>query len=304
MKIHTSFDNKISIKNPVITTGSFDGVHIGHKTIINRLNKLAKSINGESVLITFHPHPRKVLYPEKFSDLQLINTQREKKELLAKTGLDHLFVINFTIDFSKTTSYKFVNNILLDKINAKIIVVGFNHHFGHNREGDYEYLYELSKKKNFTVEEIPQQDIENEAVSSTRIRKALKNGHIQRANASLDNHFIMSGKLIYTDNISPDQNVSAIRLMPEEDVKLIPPEGVYAVTIALKNTLSKSMVIIGADNNEKKIYIPDLFKDLDTNKEFCKIFFQKRIRCGNVLLDKNLNNTLKKDKEKISELIF
>jgi riboflavin kinase/FMN adenylyltransferase len=213
-------------------------------------------------------------------------------------------VINFTIEFSKTTSYNFVNDILLDKLNAKIIVVGFNHHFGHNREGDYEYLYELSKNKDFTVEEIPQQDIENEAVSSTRIRKALKNGNIQRANAYLDNHFIMSGKLNYPYNLSDNNNLSAAQFITEEDVKLIPPEGVYAVSIEINDTLYKSMLLIGEEKNEKKIFIPDIYKKINVEDEFCKIYFQKRIRCGNVLLDKNLNNTLKKDKEKISELIF
>ena len=196
MQIHRSFDNLHAIKNPVVTTGSFDGVHIGHKVIINRLNSLAGEINGESVLITFHPHPRLVLYPETAGKtLRLINTQREKIHLLEKTGLGHLVIINFTKEFSETTSQQFVEDILLGKLHAKKIIVGFNHHFGHNREGDYSYLYKLTKDHNFEVEEIPEQDLENETVSSTITRKALSEGRIQRANAYLDHHFIMMGEL-------------------------------------------------------------------------------------------------------------
>ena len=134
MQIHRSFDSLKGIKNPVVTTGTFDGVHLGHKVIINRLNDLAKGVKGESVLITFHQHPRKVLYPEAAKELKLINSQQEKIYLLEKAGLDHLVIINFTKEFAKTTSNEFVENILLDKLQAKIIIVGFNHHFGHNRE--------------------------------------------------------------------------------------------------------------------------------------------------------------------------
>ena len=172
MQIHYDFKDTENIKNAVVTTGSFDGVHIGHRFIINHINELAASIDGVSVLITFWPHPRKVLFPETTGrELQLINTQREKIKLLAKTGLDHLVIVTFTPEFAKTSSNDFVTKILLEKLHAKIIVVGFNHHFGHNREGSYDSLIALSENYDFRVDEIPEQAIQNETVSSTKIRQ-------------------------------------------------------------------------------------------------------------------------------------
>ena len=166
MKIFKNFDEAESIHNAVVTTGSFDGVHIGHKVILQRLKKLADETGGETVLITFHPHPRKVLYPDTAGkDLYLINSQREKIELLEKAGLDNLIIVDFTVEFSKITSVDFVKNILLNKVHARKIVIGFNHHFGHNREGDYEELRKLGIEYGFDVEEIPEQDIQNETVS-------------------------------------------------------------------------------------------------------------------------------------------
>lgn len=247
MNVYYNFDEARPIKNPVVTIGSFDGVHIGHKVIINRLNALAKNIDGESVLITFHPHPRKVLYPESVGkELFLINTQREKIELLRKAGLNNLFILEFTISFSKISSFDFVRNLLVGKLHAKIIVVGFNHNFGHNREGNYEYLYELGKMYGFNVEEIPEQDIEHEAVSSTRIRKALIEGFIQRANAYLDHHYVMIGKLTHN---SRNTNIAI-----EEECKLIPPEGSYATYISIENQSYKALVSICKKNKEDEFF--------------------------------------------------
>ncbi len=305
MKIHESFDNFGYIKNPVVTTGSFDGVHIGHKTIINRLNKLAGNINGESVLITFHPHPRKVLYPEKSKNLKLINTQREKMKLLAKTGLDHLFIIPFDVEFSKITSHQFVHEILIDKLGAKIIVVGFNHHFGHNREGDYEYLYKLSKKHDFKVEEIPQQDIENEAVSSTRIRKALTEGHIQRANASLDNLFFFSGMLTnhhFLQNHAPHR---IFKLNIEEDIKIIPPEGIYAASTIINNQETRAMVIINkAADTKNNVFVHFMEEPSDVSKHICYIILHKKIRKDLGDGDTDFKHIIETDKHKINELIY
>lgn len=194
MEVHEGFDNVAHIKNPVITTGSFDGVHVGHKAILKRMSLLADKINGESVLITFYPHPRKVLYPDSYGkDLQLISTREEKIELLKQTQLKHLILVNFTRAFSRTSSQEFVEDYLIAKLKARMIIVGFNHHFGHNREGDYRYLLNLKKKHHFEVEEIPEHFIQNECVSSTKIRKAIQQGNIQRANAYLDHYYIIKG---------------------------------------------------------------------------------------------------------------
>ena len=159
MKIFRGFEETVGIKNPVVTTGSFDGVHIGHKTIINRLKMLAAKHDGESVLITFDPHPRKVLYPETAGrDLRLIYSQEEKLIKLREAGVDNVVIVNFTLDFSRITSEEFVRDFICERLRAKVVVVGFNHHFGFNREGDYRQLWDWREKYGFEAEEIPEQE--------------------------------------------------------------------------------------------------------------------------------------------------
>lgn len=196
MQVHQSMDSLPEIASPVVTVGSFDGVHVGHRVIIGRLNDLASQVDGSSVLITFHPHPRMVLYPESSGkDLKLINSQEEKIKLLQAEGLDHLIIMEFTPDFARTSSEDFLEQYLVGKLHAHTIVVGFNHFFGHNREGSYSSLYASRERFSFKVEEIPGQEIQNETVSSSRIRKALKDGNIQRANAYLEHYYMISGCL-------------------------------------------------------------------------------------------------------------
>lgn len=310
MKIHRSFEHLGEIRNPVVTTGTFDGVHIGHKTILNRLRKLADEINGETVLITFHPHPRKVLYPDSAGkDLRLISTQREKIHLLSNTGLDHLVIIEFTHEFSKITSYEFVENILVGKLNAKRIVVGFNHHFGHNREGDYAYLYELARDHDFEVEEIPEQDVENETVSSTVIRKALHEGRIQRANAYLDHFYIMMGKLGDGHPRCREIGFPTYKLNIEEDVKLIPPQGVYAISLIYSRYKYKGMLNVKQfEDNEKVSVEVHLFghdHELDLRGKIPTLRFHKRMR-DEIKIDENqaLHKQLERDKSEIQKLIY
>ncbi len=263
MKVHRSFEGFGEIKNPVVTTGSFDGVHVGHRVIIQRINFLAKAIGGESVLITFYPHPRKVLFPDDNKALYLINSSAEKEYLLSNTGLDHLFIIDFTLEFSRTPSDVFVKDILLAKLKAKIIVVGFNHHFGHNRQGDYHYLYNLSREMNFRVEEIPQQDIENEAVSSTRIRKAITSGKIGHANAYL-NHpfFFLSG--VSPDTITVD-NYRRYSLKLDASEKILPPSGRYAAKMLGNNNVQHVWCDIVRPN--AFVYLHNEL-DVDSNAEY------------------------------------
>ena len=245
MKIFRNFDEADSIHNAVVTTGSFDGVNIAHKVLLQRLKKLADETGGETVLITFQPHPRKVLYPDTAGkDLYLINSQREKIELLRKAGLDNLIIVDFTLEFSKITSVDFVKNILLNKIHARKIVIGFNHHFGHNREGDYEALRQLGMEYGFDVEEIPEQDIENETVSSTKIRKALLEGNIQKANAYLDHQYIIMGLI---QDVKPKLRAigfPSFSIKIEEESKLLPPDGVYAVSVTDEINTYRGMCFI------------------------------------------------------------
>lgn len=231
MKIFHNFDQVGSIKNAVVTTGSFDGVHIAHKIILQRLKKLASEIEGETVLITFDPHPQKVLHPDSYGrELYLINSQMEKNELLRKAGLDNLIIVNFTLEFSRLTSFEFVKDILLNKIHAKKIVIGFNHQFGHNREGDHEMLHQMGMELGFDVAEIPEQDIQNEKVSSSKIRKALLEGDIRKANDYLDHPYIITGLVMKDQNLLKNAGLPGYSVRIEEESKLIPPDGAYAIT--------------------------------------------------------------------------
>ena len=313
MRVFYDLDLIEGIPYPVITTGSFDGVHIGHKAIIRRINRLARELGGESVLITFHPHPRKVLYPETSGkDLYLINSQHEKIELFRKTGLDNLIILTFTKEFSQITSIDFVRSILVQRLHARKIVIGFNHQFGFNREGNYEYLNELGKYYGFEVEEIPEQDIHNETVSSTLIRAALQDGRIQRANAYLDHHYFILGQL---HEGSPDlvrQNITSFSLSIEEECKLIPPDGVYAVRIESGKISCKGILNIknsryGSERTAGEILIefipfdPEVFSP----GQEAMLFFVKRVRDEFEFHDRaGLINQLEKDQTLVDELIY
>jgi riboflavin kinase/FMN adenylyltransferase len=278
MNIYYSFDDNFQINNPIVTTGSFDGVHLGHKSIINRLNNLAKQCNGESVLITFHPHPRKVLYPDTVGkELFLIQSQKEKIHSLKKTGLKHLFIIEFTREFSQISSIDYVHNILYKKLNAKVVVVGFNHNFGHNREGNYQILFELGQALNFWVEQLPSFEIEHESVSSTRIRKAIQYGEIQRANACLDDHYFILGTL------NKIKDIFFVHI--EEENKLLPPSGIYAVRITDGKAFSqKAIAVIKNFKETEKKYV-EVYTNNEINyllgKEIFINFFKEMKFCTN-----------------------
>ncbi|MFW5819937.1 MAG: adenylyltransferase/cytidyltransferase family protein [Bacteroidota bacterium] len=313
MKIHYSFDSITGIRNPVVTTGTFDGVHIGHQVIIRRLKKLASVHHGETVLITFHPHPRRVLYPEgKGKDLLLICSQKEKKMLLEETGLDHLVIIPFTPEFSKISSRQFVENLLVGKLNARVIVVGFNHHFGHNREGDFSYLYQLSRYHGFEVEEIPEQDIHHETVSSTKIRKALLEGNIQRANAYLDHYYILNGKLNFYSLRSEQFQWPVYKVHIEENVKLIPPDGVYAVNIQNGESIEKGLFSINRWELEKNVLSPAtemecsfLNENFNPEGKALNFYFHKKVRNGSIFNDeRKVKQLFFKDLGEIEELIY
>ncbi len=307
MKIFRSFEEAASIMNPVVTTGSFDGVHIGHKTILNRLKMLAEKYNGESVLVTFDPHPRKVLYPETAGkDLKLINSQEEKLMLLQKAGLDNIIIIEFTKDFSKITSEQFVRDYLHGILNAKVIVAGFNHHFGFNKEGDYRQLWAMREKYSFEAEEIPEQDVQHETVSSTKIRQAIKEGFIQKANAYLDHYYIVMGKperYQYRNNFF-EINLAKVPLT--EECKLLPAAGLYAVSIKTGDSDSKGMAIINeTPDGEKEVLINILDGDPIKYNVDSIIFFHKRIH-GSVTLSDQVTSArwLKAARTEISELIY
>ena len=244
MQVHYSADQLPELPSPVVTMGSFDGVHAGHRVIIRRLRQLAKEAGGCSVLLTFSPHPRKVLYPDtKGKNLNLISSLEEKIQLLEETGLDHLIVMEFTLEFSRTSSEQFVRDFLVGCLHAHTIVVGFNHYFGHNKEGSYDSLYRVGEEYGFRVEEIPEQEIQNETVSSTKIRRALEEGHIQRANAYLEHFFLMQAELRReVSDSKQDHDCLAVELRNPD--KLLPPTGMYAISCLAGEVYGKALVRI------------------------------------------------------------
>jgi len=294
MQVHHSLDLLSPIPSPVVTVGSFDGVHAGHRVIIRRLNDLAKGVAGASVLITFSPHPRKVLYPDTAGkDLKMISTFSEKCLLLEEAGLDHLVVMEFTRDFARTTSDEFVKFHLVEKLHAHTIVVGFNHFFGFNKEGSYASLYRDRKKYGYRVEEIPEQEIQNETVSSTRIRRALSEGNIQRANAYLEHFYMVQTDLEAVLEVSGENTFKRFVFSVEDPGKLLPPEGAYAVSFQKGNRQFKGAVLI---NPSKNLLLPLEPLTHPDGEIFC-IQFHKRIEGGQLIPREDLL-------EMVRELIY
>lgn len=306
MRIFKSFDEAGSIRNPVVTTGSFDGVHIGHKAILSRLRMLAGKCDGESVLITFDPHPRKVLYPESAGkDLKLINSQEEKLLMLEKAGLDNVIIINFTLDFSRITSEQFVRELLHNKLKAKVIVVGFNHHFGFNKEGDYHQLWNWREKYDFTAEEIPEQEVYHETVSSTRIRQAITEGYIQRANAYLDHYYIIIGNAMRCDPPVTSGLKCLRKIIVTEECKLIPPAGIYAVSVESTINALKGMVIINRNPGEQaEVLLDTVENDGIEAGSRVTLYFHKRILGSVNICDEKAQAKIRLAKEEISDLIY
>ena len=243
MKVYFSLEDFQKLDFAAVTTGTFDGVHIGHNKILEQLNQAAATIGGESVLLTFSPHPRIVLQPD--VDLKLLSTQKEKIELLKNTGLDHLIIHPFTKEFSRTSSLDFVRNILVNNIGAKKLVIGYDHHFGRNREGSFEHLKEFGPTYGFEVEEISAKDIEDVTVSSTKIRKALEHGDIMTANRYLGYNYLLTGNIVKGQGIGRKINFPTVNLHIEEDFKLIPKRGVYIVQTLFKDAHVFGIMNIG-----------------------------------------------------------
>jgi riboflavin kinase/FMN adenylyltransferase len=306
MKIFRSFEEAKNIINPVVTTGSFDGVHIGHKTILNRLRMLAEKYHGESVLITFDPHPRKVLYPDTAGkDLKLINSQEEKLDLLEKAGLDNVIIIEFTREFSKITSEQFVRDFLHGILHAKVVVAGFNHHFGFNKEGDYKQLWDWQGKYHFEAEEIPEQEVYHETVSSSRIRQAISEGYIQRANAYLDHYYIIKGK---PENyrIENSLDLPALLKIPlTEECKILPSSGIYAVSVESGLVNSKGMVIIHGRPDKSSEVLVNIFDEMNLSSDSkITISFHKKIQGAINFSESRAISKVNMAKEEISELIY
>lgn len=244
MRVHQSvenYDHKELLS--VLTIGTFDGVHIGHQKIIERLNQIKSEDFERSMILTFYPHPRMVLDHSK--DIKMLTTMDEKVYLLEKFGLDDLIIEPFTKEFSRLSALDFVRNILVNQLNIKKLVIGYDHHFGKNREGNFEQLSEYGELYDFKVEEISAQEIENVSVSSTKIRKALENGEMEKANKYLGYNYLLTGKIIKGQGIGRKINFPTVNLHIAEDYKLIPKKGVYVVRANFNNKSSFGIMNIG-----------------------------------------------------------
>ncbi|MES3019335.1 MAG: bifunctional riboflavin kinase/FAD synthetase [Bacteroidota bacterium] len=232
MKIYNHIDEFSKINNAVVTIGTFDGVHIGHQKIISRLLEISRQKKGETVILTFFPHPRMILHPEDKA-IKLITTMQEKAERLEKLGIDHLIITPFTRDFSNLSPQEYISKILVDKIGTKQIVIGYDHRFGKDREGGLDHLQKFSSDFGFEVEEIPEQDINDVAVSSSKIRNAILSGDVKTASAFLGYPFHLTGKVIKGDQIGRTLGFPTANLFVEETYKLIPADGIYAVNVQI-----------------------------------------------------------------------
>ena len=243
MKIfHSIFDFNPAQKT-YVTIGTFDGVHIGHQKIIEKLVAEAKKHQKKSVLLTFFPHPRMVLQKE--ASIKLINTINEKATLLEKTGLDYLIIHPFSKDFSRLNALDFVRDVLVNQLDTAKLIIGYDHHFGKNREGNIEQLTEYSYLYDFSVEEIPVQDIDEVAVSSTKIRRALGNGDLKTANQYLGYNFSLTGKVIKGEQLGNTIGFPTANIALDEDYKLIPKTGAYVVKAEIDDGIVYGMMNIG-----------------------------------------------------------
>jgi riboflavin kinase/FMN adenylyltransferase len=307
MKVHFGLDHLSPISNAVVTSGTFDGVHLGHRKILSRLTELAQKHKGHSVLITFWPHPRMVLKPED-KTLKLLSTIDEKIELLREFGLDYLIVIPFTKEFSQLSSEQFVQNILVNKVGTHKLVIGYDHHFGKNREGSFEYLKEHASIFGFAVEEISRQDIENVGISSTKIREALNSHDVASAHAFLGRHYSIQGKVIEGDALGRTIGFPTANIEIKEDYKLIPEDGVYAVSVSFYGSKFHGMLNIGnrptIEGSERKIEVHIFNFNQDIYGETLVISFLEFIRNEQKFSDiEGLKRQLEQDKSKIIALL-
>lgn len=238
MKVYNHIDEFKQIKNAVVTIGTFDGVHIGHQKIISRLQEVARQKGGETVILTFFPHPRMILHPDDLN-IKLISTMEEKAERLSNLGIDHLIITPFTRDFSNLSPQEYIREVLVKKIGTTQIIIGYDHRFGKDRSGGLRELQHYSSELGYEVEEIPEQDIDDVAISSTKIRNAILSGDVKTAETFLGYPFHLTGKVIKGDQIGRKLGFPTANLFIEESYKLIPSDGIYTVSIDFKNESTK-----------------------------------------------------------------
>ena len=244
MKVYYDTTDFEPVANTIVTIGTFDGVHLGHKKILTRLGEIAHASSGQTVVLTFWPHPRMVVSKDSQS-LRLLSTLDEKIELLRQNGVNHLVVIPFTRSFSELSSEEFIQQILVNSIGTKKLVIGYDHHFGRNREGSFEYLKQNALQYGFELEEIPRQEIDNLTVSSTKIRHALLEGKLKIANELLGQNYTFSGVIVKGRQLGRTIGYPTANVQVSESYKLIPADGVYAVRVLVRGQTYGGVISIG-----------------------------------------------------------
>ncbi len=280
MKLHTNL-NSFKATNPVVTIGTFDGVHLGHQKVITRLKEIAKKHNGESVIFTFYPHPRLVTSTSE-TNLRLLTTLEEKKMLFEKFGIDHLVVYPFNKAFSELNYSEFVEQILVEKMGTRCLVVGYDHKFGKNREGGFEYLKKCADKYSFEVEKLDALIVGEENVSSTKIREALQSGDIKKANLYFGYKFSLLGIVISGKQVGRKIGFPTANIVTSDKHKIIPGYGVYAVKVIVNDKNYNGMLNIGsrptfnknADSRSIEVNIFDFADDI-YEQEITLVFIDK-----------------------------
>jgi len=244
LKVYSNIEEFEPKENLVATVGTFDGVHLGHSYILDCLKTESEKMNGESVLLTFYPHPRMVLFPEN-NELKMLNTQEEKIQLLDQSNLNHLIIHPFTREFSRLNSVEFVRDVLVNQLGISKLIIGYDHHFGRNREGTFEDLLELANLYGFEVEQIEAQEFKDTQVSSTKIRSAIEAGDMKTARHFLGYPFLLSGIVVQGAGIGRTLGFKTANIGIKDRFKIIPPNGVYAVHVNIKGQSYKGMLNIG-----------------------------------------------------------
>ncbi|MGZ5248026.1 MAG: bifunctional riboflavin kinase/FAD synthetase [Flavitalea sp.] len=305
MKVHHYSESLQPFNKTVLTIGTFDGVHLGHQKILAQLVEEATKIGGESAIITFHPHPRRVINTE--SSIQLINNIEERIELIHKAGIEHVVIVPFTESFSMLSAAEYVEEFLVKKFNPHTIIIGYDHHFGHGRQGNYKMLEDYQSKGYFELKEIPEHLINNNTVSATSIRNALLEGNIEEANKLLGYDFYFTGKVVPGDKLGRTIGYPTANLEIKDKGKIVPSNGVYAVSVKHHGRSYKGMMNIGmrptvqGTTRRIEVNIFDFDKDIydqDIRVEVHSFIRNEKKFSG---LDE-LKEQLKKDKEEAIRL--
>ena len=308
MKIYHDFTDFVKVPNAIVTIGTFDGVHQGHRAILTDMVNAAKCIDGETVVITFYPHPRQVLNIDS-ANLRFITTQEEKIKQLEDIGIDNLIIVNFTKEFARVPSDVFIRDYVIEKINPAKIVIGYDHHFGNNRTGDFSLLQDLALQYKFEVQRIEAHDVENIAVSSTKIRHSLQCGDVELANMFLGYQYSYVGKVISGNKIGREIGYRTANLDVKREYRLIEMPGVYATYVDYEGQVYKSMTYIGKkptinDGSEENIEVHIFDFDGDIYEKDIKIRFFKRIRDERKFDSlEELKKQLEIDEKQIRELL-